>query len=166
LKIRARVDGQNYERDVEPRLLLIHFLRENLALTGSKIGCEVGKCGACTVLVDGETIKSCMMFAVQTNNKSITTIEGLASSSGELHPVQRAFWDEHALQCGYCTPGMIISSYSLLKNNPQPTEDEIKTALSGNMCTCTGYTNILKAVKHASSLMMATPTITAKKSLH
>jgi carbon-monoxide dehydrogenase small subunit len=153
LKIRVRVNGQSYERDVEPRLLLIHFLRESIGLTGSKIGCEVGKCGACTVLVEGDAVKSCMMLAVQANNSSILTIEGL-SKTGELHPVQKSFWEEHALQCGYCTPGMIMSSFSLLKSNPQPTVDEIKTALSGNMCTCTGYTNIVKAVRLASSMMM------------
>lgn len=152
MKVAVEVNNVNYVRDVEPRLLLIHFLREHLALSGSKIGCEVGKCGACTILIDDEPIKSCMMFAVQANGRSITTIEGL-SKGGELHPVQSAFWEKHALQCGYCTPGMIMSSYALLAGNSNPTDEEIKDALSGNMCTCTGYTNILKAVRYASAIM-------------
>ena len=152
LKVRTRVNGVLYEKDVEPRLLLIHFLRETLALTGSKIGCEIGKCGACTVVFDGEAIKSCMMFTVQANNREITTVEGI-SHGNEFHPIQNAFWEKHGLQCGYCTPGMIMSTYVLLTNNHNPTDGEIKTALSGNMCTCTGYTNILKAVRLASTTM-------------
>jgi aerobic carbon-monoxide dehydrogenase small subunit len=156
LKVTVKVNGARYERDVEPRLLLIHFLREHLALTGSKIGCEVGKCGACTVTFNGEAIKSCMMFAVQANNSEVMTIEGI-SKGEEFHPIQRAFWEKHGLQCGYCTPGMIMSSYALLTKISNPSDDEIKTALSGNMCTCTGYTNIMKAVRLASSMMMEKP---------
>jgi carbon-monoxide dehydrogenase small subunit len=152
MKVSTKVNGIRYDRDVESRLLLIHFLRESLSLTGSKIGCEVGKCGACTVVVDGEAIKSCMMLAVQANDREITTIEGVASRE-TLHPIQKAFWEKHGLQCGYCTPGMIMSTFALLTENPTPNDDEIKSALSGNMCTCTGYTNILRAVKFAATLM-------------
>ncbi|MHB8566255.1 MAG: (2Fe-2S)-binding protein [Nitrososphaerales archaeon] len=147
------VNGKPFERDVAPRVLLIHFIRENLGLTGSKIGCEVGKCGACTVIVDGRAVKSCMMFAVQMDGKKITTVEGLRRPDGTLDPVQRAFWEKHGLQCGYCTPGMLISAHSLLESNDDPSENEIKNALSGNLCTCTGYVNIMEAVKLAAKMM-------------
>ncbi len=147
-KITVEVNGSSYEREVEPRLLLAHFLRDELSLTGTNIGCETSLCGACTVLMDGLAVKSCTQLAVQADGASITTIEGLASD-GQLHPLQQAFWDEHGLQCGYCTPGMILAASHLLEQNPQPTEDEIRQALKGNLCRCTGYHNIVKAVQAA-----------------
>jgi len=142
------VNGGAQEHDVEPRTLLVHYLREDCALTGTKIGCDTSSCGACTVLVDGESVKSCTMLAVQADGTSVTTIEGLATN-GELHPVQQAFHEQHALQCGYCTPGFVMATVSLLKENPSPSEEEIRRGLEGNLCRCTGYHNIVRAVEAA-----------------
>ncbi len=147
-QIRVEVNGTTYEKEVEPRLLLVHFLRDTLGLTGTNVGCETSLCGACTVLMDGDGVKSCTQLAVQADGSSITTIEGLAQD-GELHPLQQAFGDEHGLQCGYCTPGMILAAADLLNNNPSPTEKEIREGLKGNVCRCTGYHNIVKAVQSA-----------------
>ncbi len=149
LRITVEVNGASYEREVEARRLLIHFIRDDLDLTGSHIGCDTGNCGACSVLVDGVLVKSCMMLAVQADGASIETVEGL-SPDGELTPLQQAFHEHHALQCGYCTPGMLISATALLEKNPKPTDDEIRKGLQGNICRCTGYWNIIKAVKAAS----------------
>jgi aerobic carbon-monoxide dehydrogenase small subunit len=146
--ISVEVNGKKYTREVEPRLLLVHFLREELGLTGTNVGCETSLCGACTVLVDGASVKSCTQLAVQADGRSVTTIEGLAKD-GKLHPLQEGFWEMHGLQCGYCTPGMILASCNLLARNPRPSEDEIRKALKGNLCRCTGYHNIVKAVLHA-----------------
>ena len=148
------VNGTVYEREVEPRLLLAHFLRETLGLTGTNIGCDTSQCGSCTVLMDGVAVKSCTVLAAQANGSSITTIEGLASD-GKLHPVQEAFWEKHGLQCGFCTPGMIITVVDLLNNNPHPTDEEIRRGLEGTLCRCTGYQNIVEAVKHAAKAMPA-----------
>jgi carbon-monoxide dehydrogenase small subunit len=144
------VNGRNVSGDVEPRTLLVHFIRENLRLTGTHVGCETSYCGACTVIVDGKSVKSCTMFAVQAEGANITTIEGVASD-GTLHPVQEGFWERHGLQCGYCTPGMIMSSIALLEENDNPTEDEIRHGIEGNLCRCTGYHNIVRAVEYASA---------------
>jgi carbon-monoxide dehydrogenase small subunit len=149
VKIKLSVNGQTQERDVEPRLLLVHFLRETLGLTGTHIGCETTICGACTVHVEGRAVKSCTMFAVQADGREVTTIEGLAPDAEHLHPVQRGFWEEHGLQCGYCTPGMIMTTSALLKQNPNPSEPEIRHAIEGNVCRCTGYQQIVNAVQHA-----------------
>ena len=146
------VNGRQVERDVEPRTLLVHFLREEMDLTGTNIGCETSLCGACTILVDGQAVKSCTQLAVQAEGWSITTIEGLAGDEG-LHPLQQSFWDNHALQCGYCTPGMILAAVDLLAANPTPSEEEIRRGLKGNLCRCTGYHNIVKAVQSASQAM-------------
>ncbi len=151
-QIRVEVNGQTYEREVEPRRLLVHFLREDLELTGTNVGCETSLCGACTVLVDGMAVKSCTQLAVQADGAKITTIEGLAQN-GELHPLQAAFREEHGLQCGFCTPGMIMSAADLLENNPQPSEQEVREGLKGNVCRCTGYHNIVKAVRTAATNM-------------
>ena len=151
-KINVSVNGKSYEKEVEPRLLLVHFLREDLGLTGTNVGCETSLCGACTVLVDGEAVKSCTQLAVQADGASITTIEGLANGS-QLHPLQDAFWEKHGLQCGYCTPGMILSASYLLSHNPDPTEAEIREGLKGNLCRCTGYHNIVEAVRYAAEQM-------------
>ena len=146
--IRVTVNRRVYQEDVEPRILLAHFLRENIGLTGTHIGCVVGECGACSVLLDGRVVKSCLHFAVQADGKEVTTIEGLAKD-GELNPVQEAFVKNYAFQCGYCTPGMVMTSYALLQTNPNPTEAEIRKALAGNLCMCTGYVQIVDAVKEA-----------------
>jgi len=137
---------------VEPRLLLVHMIRENLRLTGTHIGCDTSHCGACTVLLDGRPVKSCTMFAVQAHGREITTVEGL-EQDGKLHPLQEAFMAEHGLQCGYCTPGMLMTSVALLKKNPRPTEDDIRHAISGNLCRCTGYVNIVKSIQHAAATL-------------
>ena len=142
------VNGLAETREVEPRVLLVHFLRDVLGLTGTHVGCDTSQCGACTVLLDGAAVKSCSLFAVQVNGCSVTTIEGLATA-GKLHAVQQAFWDQHGLQCGFCTPGMIVSACQLLERNPHPSEAEIRAGLEGNLCRCTGYTNIVKAVQQA-----------------
>lgn len=148
ITIRLRVNGVEYERAVEARLLLSDFLRESLGLTGTHVGCEHGICGCCTVLVDGATVRSCLMFAVQADGAEITTIEGLAQG-GKLHPLQEAFWDQHALQCGFCTPGMLFNALELLRENPQPTDGQIREGIAGTICRCTGYHNIVEAVKSA-----------------
>jgi len=142
------VNGRVRKAQVEPRLLLVHFLREQLNLTGTHIGCDTSQCGACTVLIDGRSVKSCTVFAVQADGSNITTIEGLAAGS-ELHPVQEGFWHEHGLQCGFCTPGMILSAVDLLADNAQPTEREIREGISGNFCRCTGYQHIVNAIQYA-----------------
>ena len=147
-EIDVKVNGKDYQVRVEPRTLLIHMLRDSLGLTGAHIGCVVGKCGACTVLWQGRQVKSCMVFAVQTAGTEILTIEGLADG-GRLHPLQQAFWDLDAVECGYCTPGMIMAAYGFLLKNPNPSESEIKHAISGNLCRCTGYRNIVAAIKRA-----------------
>jgi aerobic carbon-monoxide dehydrogenase small subunit len=145
-KISLTINGQRFEHEVEPRLLLIHYLREVAGLTGPHIGCETSICGACTVAVDGKVVKSCAMFAVQADGREIVTIEGLAANA-DLHPMQEAFWSEHALQCGFCTPGMIMTSIQLLERNPSPTDAEIRHGLEGNLCRCTGYQHIVNAVR-------------------
>ena len=147
-RIQVRVNGLNYTHEVEPRTLLVHYLRETLNLTGTMVGCNTSNCGACTVLLDGESVKSCTMFAVQADKQEITTVQGLALN-GSWHPMQTAFHENHGLQCGYCTPGMIMASISMLEENPSPTEEEIREALEGNYCRCTGYENIVKAVQQA-----------------
>ncbi|MGW1893785.1 (2Fe-2S)-binding protein [Streptomyces sp. NPDC002004] len=144
-RISVKVDGTTYEDDVEPRLLLVHYLRDNLGLTGTPVGCDTSNCGACTVDLDGESVKSCSVLAVQADGCEITTIQGLAAD-GTLHPLQKAFHEQHALQCGYCTPGMIMAARDLLKENPDPTPHEVREALEGNLCRCTGYQNIVRAV--------------------
>ena len=149
-RITVKVDGGGYTDDVEPRTLLVHYLREQLGKTGTVVGCDTGNCGACTVLLDGRSVKSCSMFAVQADGHEITTIEGLATD-GQLHPMQQAFHENHALQCGYCTPGMIMQSIDLLADNPDPTEDEVRLGLEGNLCRCTGYQNIVRAVRAAAA---------------
>ena len=146
-KISVNVDGVTYADDVEPRLLLVHYLRDVLGKTGTPVGCDTSNCGACTVLMDGVSVKSCAVLAVQADGADITTIEGLAN--GGWHPLQRAFHEEHALQCGYCTPGMIIAAADLLRDNPHPSEQEIRDGLEGNLCRCTGYQNIVRAIQRA-----------------
>ncbi|MFA0751604.1 MAG: hypothetical protein SLRJCFUN_002007 [Candidatus Fervidibacter sp.] len=152
MRITVTVNGRRYSHEVEPRLLLVHYLRDVLGLTGTHIGCETGVCGACTVLLNGQAVKSCMLFAVQADGQEITTIEGLASD-GQLHPVQQGFWEKHGLQCGYCTPGMILAAVQLLQRNLNPTEEEIRHALVGNLCRCTGYQQIVEAVQWAAEKM-------------
>ena len=149
-QVSMTVNGKARKADVDPRVLLVHFLRENLRLTGTHIGCDTSQCGSCTVLIDGRTVKSCTVFAVQADGSSITTIEGLAPD-GQLHVLQNAFWEEHGLQCGYCTPGMIMAAVGLLKDNPKPTEDQIREGISGNFCRCTGYQHIVNAIQRAAS---------------
>lgn len=148
IKIKLKVNGKPHEDTVEPRLLLVYYLREKLGLTGTHIGCETSICGACTVLVNGETAKSCTLFAVQVDGGEITTIEGLARD-GKLHAMQEGFWEEHGLQCGFCTPGMILAGCQLLERNPKPSEEEIRHALDGNLCRCTGYEHIVNSVQNA-----------------
>lgn len=149
--ISLTINGKKHSHEVEPRLLLIHYLREVAGLTGPHIGCETSICGACTVMLDGKTVKSCTMFAVQADGREVVTIEGLAAADGKLDPVQEAFWNEHGLQCGYCTPGMVLSAKELLANNPHPTDQEIRHGLEGNLCRCTGYQHIVNAVKTAAA---------------
>jgi aerobic carbon-monoxide dehydrogenase small subunit len=148
--IKVNVNGVSHQHEVEPRLLLVHYLRDFLGLTGTHIGCETSLCGACTVFIEGQAVKSCTMFAVQANDLNITTIEGLAKN-GELHPVQEGFWERHGLQCGYCTPGMIMAGAQLLDRNPKPTQEEIRHGLDGNLCRCTGYQHIVEAVEYAAN---------------
>jgi len=145
VRIRLTVNGEEREAEVEPRLLLVHFLRDRLGLTGTNVGCDTSNCGACTVHLDGEAVKSCTVLAVQADGAEVTTIEGLADGD-DLHPLQEAFWNKHALQCGYCTPGMIMAAADLLARNPNPTEEEVRKGLEGNLCRCTGYHNIVRAV--------------------
>jgi carbon-monoxide dehydrogenase small subunit len=156
-QISLTVNGKTVEALVEPRTLLIHFLREQLGLTGPHIGCETSHCGACTVDLDGKSVKSCTMFAVQANGADIRTIEGMAAADGSLHVLQEAFREMHGLQCGFCTPGMITRAYRLLQENANPTEDEIRVGISGNLCRCTGYQNIVKAIQYAAAKMSGVP---------
>jgi aerobic-type carbon monoxide dehydrogenase small subunit (CoxS/CutS family) len=145
--ISVTINGEVYEQEVEARKLLVHFIRDVLDLTGTHVGCDTGNCGACTVLMDGKTVKSCMLLAIQADGATITTVEGLAGADGELTPLQQAFSKSHALQCGYCTPGMLLSATYLLEQNPRPTEEEIRRGIQGNICRCTGYVNIVEAIK-------------------
>ena len=149
-QISVAVNGKTRAANVEPRMLLVHFLREQLNLTGTHVGCDTSQCGACTVLLDGRSAKSCTMFAVQADGSEITTIEGLAAD-GQLHPLQEGFWEEHGLQCGYCTPGMILSAVNLLHDNPTPSEQEIRDGIDGNFCRCTGYQHIVNAIQYAAN---------------
>ena len=150
--ITVTVNGETQTDDVEPRLLLVHYLRETLGLTGTHVGCETSLCGACTVHLNGEAVKSCTLLAVQADGSSVTTIEGL-EQDGKMHPLQDGFWEEHGLQCGYCTPGMIMAAHQLLSRNPNPSEQEIRHGIEGNLCRCTGYQHIVKAVQHAAAKM-------------
>ena len=150
MKVEIEVNGSRVAEEVEDRTLLVHFLRDNAGLTGTNIGCDTTSCGACTVLLDGESVKSCTVLAAQADGHKVTTVEGLSGKDGELHPVQRAFREQHGLQCGFCTPGMIMASVSLLADNPKPTRQEVREALEGNLCRCTGYHNIVSAVIEAS----------------
>jgi aerobic carbon-monoxide dehydrogenase small subunit len=157
MKVSIKVNGVPYERDVEPRTLLAYFLRDACGLTGTHVGCDTSSCGCCVVALDGETaVKSCSMFAVQADGREVLTVEGLAQG-GALHPLQQGFWDQHGLQCGYCTPGMLLTSYVLLKQNPDPSEADIREGLAGNLCRCTGYQNIVKAVRQAADVMRQQP---------
>ena len=148
--VQVAINGEKHEAEVEPRFLLVHLIRDVLRLTGTHIGCDTTHCGACTVLLDGRAVKSCTVFAVQAHGKEIMTVEGL-EQDGKLHPLQEGFMQEHGLQCGYCTPGMLMASYAFLKKNPQPDEAEIRRAISGNLCRCTGYVNIVKAIEYAAA---------------
>ncbi len=152
--ISVTVNGEVHEADVEPRLLLVHFLRDDLGLTGTHVGCDTSNCGACTVHLDGESAKSCTVLAVQADGRAVRTIEGIADGA-TLHPLQQAFWDQHGLQCGFCTPGMIMQAAWLLGENPDPTEEEIRWGISGNLCRCTGYVNIVKSIQQAATEMSA-----------
>jgi carbon-monoxide dehydrogenase small subunit len=149
-EIHVKINGVEHKAEVESRLLLVHLLRERLSMTGTHIGCDTSHCGACTVLLDGEPVKSCTVLAVQADGREVMTVEGL-EKDGKLHPIQDGFWQEHGLQCGYCTPGMMITGYALLQHNPDPSEPEIRRAISGNLCRCTGYVNIIKSVQHAAA---------------
>jgi aerobic carbon-monoxide dehydrogenase small subunit len=161
VQVSMTVNGKARSGHVEPRTLLVHFLREHLNLTGTHVGCDTSQCGACTVHIDGRSAKSCTVLAVQADGCQVTTIEGLAKD-GQLHPLQEAFWEEHGLQCGYCTPGMIMSAANLLKDNPQPTEREVREGISGNFCRCTGYQHIVNAIQSAAQ-KMAAPAAEARK---
>ncbi len=151
-RVRVTVNGKPYEAEVETRLLLVHFIRENLGLTGTHIGCDTTNCGACTILLDGKAVKSCAVLAVQADGREIRTVEGLAED-GNLHPIQEGFMQEHGLQCGFCTPGMMMSAVAFLSKNPHPSEGEIRRGISGNLCRCTGYVNIVKAIQYAANKM-------------
>jgi carbon-monoxide dehydrogenase small subunit len=157
MNVTITVNGAEHSADVEPRLLLVHFLREVLSLTGTHVGCETTSCGACTVLLDGTPVKSCTMFAVQADGREVTTVEGL-KLDGQLHPIQAAFKEEHGLQCGFCTPGMMLTGAALLKENASPSDEEVRWAISGNICRCTGYMNIVKAIQAAGRQMAASTT--------
>ena len=150
MRVQVTINGETREAEVEPRLLLVHLIRDVLRLTGTHIGCDTTHCGACAVLLDGRPVKSCTVLAVQAQGRQIMTVEGL-EQDGQLHPLQEGFWQEHGLQCGYCTPGMLMTSYAFLKKNPHPTEDEIRWAISGNLCRCTGYVNIVKSIEYAAA---------------
>ena len=156
-KVSVTINGKPREDEVEARLLLVHYLRDVAGLTGTHIGCDTTQCGACTVLLDGKAVKSCNLFAVQAHGHEVKTIEGMAAPDGTLHPIQQAFWDEHGLQCGYCTPGFIMAAAYLLDRNPSPSEEEIRKGLEGNLCRCTGYVNIVKAVQTAARTMSGEP---------
>ena len=147
------VNGRRFEREVEPRQLLVHFIRDLGGMTGTKVGCDTSQCGSCTVLLDGVAVRSCTCLAAQVDGASITTIEGLATNGGALHPIQEAFWNKHGLQCGFCTPGMIMASYELLRHDSTPSDEQIRHGLEGNMCRCTGYQNIVRAVREAAAVM-------------
>ncbi len=151
-QINLTINGQKCSGRAEPRTLLTHYLRDELGLTGTHIGCIVGKCGACSIILDGKLVKSCLIFALQADGAEIMTVEGLAKGS-QLHPIQEAFWEHHGLQCGYCTPGMLLSAYDLLRDNPHPSEQEIREGISGNLCMCTGYVNIVKSIEAAGQKM-------------
>ena len=153
-QVKVTVNGKVYAREVEPRELLVHFIREGLSLTGTHVGCDTSSCGACTVLMDGLAVKSCTVLTVQADGAELTTVEGLAQG-GELHPIQQGFWEEHGLQCGYCTPGFMMATVQLLERNPDPSEDDIRHGLDGNYCRCTGYHNIVRAVRYAAQQMRA-----------
>ena len=155
-RVSMTVNGVRYEQDSEPRQLLVHFLRDTLGLTGTHVGCDTSNCGACTVHLDGDAVKSCTVFAVQADGGEVTTIEGMGTE-GDLHPMQEAFWKNHGLQCGYCTPGMIMAAADLLNKNPDPSEEEVREALAGNLCRCTGYHNIVKAVLDAAQASKGVP---------
>ena len=155
ISVKMTVNGQAVEEMVEPRVLLIHFLRDKLGLTGPHVGCETSHCGACTVDLDGKSVKSCTVFAVQAERAEVVTVEGMANADGTLSAIQEGFMEEHGLQCGYCTPGMILRTHRLLQENPDPSEDEIRRGLSGNLCRCTGYQNIVKAVRYAADKLNA-----------
>ena len=152
VNVKVKINGKERCADVEPRTLLVHYIRDDLGLTGTHIGCDTSQCGACSVMVDGEVVKSCTMLAVQADGSEITTVEGLGQV-GNLHPIQQSFWEKHGLQCGYCTPGVMIAAVGLLKQNPNPTDEEIREGLEGVICRCTGYQFIVEAVKHAAQLM-------------
>ncbi|MCH8825391.1 MAG: (2Fe-2S)-binding protein [Chloroflexi bacterium] len=153
ITITVEVNGESHTNDVEPRILLTSYLREELNLTGTHVGCDTSNCGACTIILDGKAVKSCTVLAVRADGAKVITIEGLAKKNGDLHPLQDAFWEKHGLQCGFCTPGMIMSAYELLGNNPNPTEEDIREGMSGNLCRCTGYHNIVKAIEYAAEKM-------------
>ncbi len=152
MHVAVTVNGAKYEADVEPRLLLVHFIRENLSLTGTHIGCDTSNCGACTVVMGGKAVKSCTVLAVQADGREILTVEGLAKG-GKLHPIQEGFWEKHGLQCGFCTPGMMMASFALLQKNPHPSEEEIRRGISGNLCRCTGYVKIVESIQYAADKM-------------
>ncbi len=162
MRVTVQVNGQERSADVEPRVLLVDFIRTQLGLTGTHIGCDTSNCGACTILLEGEPVKSCTLLAVQADGRSIKTVEGLASGA-ELHPIQQGFHQEHGLQCGFCTPGMMLVGAALLERNPDPSEEEIRWAISGNICRCTGYMNIVKAIQHASRLTQAATSAPAER---
>jgi aerobic carbon-monoxide dehydrogenase small subunit len=155
MNVSVTVNGQQRSGEVEPRILLVHFIRDVLGLTGTHVGCDTSQCGACTVIMNGKAVKSCTLLAVQAEGAEITTIEGLAKN-GELHPLQEGFWEEHGLQCGYCTPGMIMTAVDLLEKNPSPSDEEIRKGIEGNLCRCTGYQNIVKSIQYAARKMAGT----------
>jgi carbon-monoxide dehydrogenase small subunit len=161
MRVTIRVNGEERVAEVEPRDLLVHTLRDDLGLTGTHVGCDTSSCGACTVHLDGQAVKSCTVLSVQAEGHEVTTIEGLAGENGELHPLQQGFWEMHGLQCGFCTPGMIMAAADLLERNPNPSEDEIRHGLEGNLCRCTGYHNIVRAVQHAAAAAPATEEVSA-----
>jgi aerobic carbon-monoxide dehydrogenase small subunit len=163
--ISVTVNGQQYSAEVEPRLLLVHFLREDLNLTGTHIGCDTSNCGACTVVLDGVAVKSCTVLAVQADGASIETVEGL-EQGGQLHALQEGFWQEHGLQCGFCTPGMLMVSYAMLQSNPSPTENEIRRGISGNLCRCTGYVNIVKAIQYGAAKLRGETPVSTQEPTH
>ena len=152
ISVTMTINGQRHQHEVEPRLLLVHYIREAVGLTGTHVGCDTSQCGACTILLDGQAVKSCTIFAVQADGATITTIEGLAKD-GELHPIQQGFWEKHGLQCGFCTPGMVLAAHQMLERYPRPTEELIRQQLEGNLCRCTGYHNIVKAIQWAAERM-------------
>ena len=162
-KVATTVNGRRHEHEVEPRLLLVHHLRDNLGLTGTHIGCDTSQCGACTVTIDGKAIKSCTMLAVQADGASVTTIEGLQGADGSLHPLQQGFWEKHGLQCGFCTPGMIMAASDLLARNADPSDEEIRHAIEGNICRCTGYHNIVAAIREAAATIRAGTAVPAAR---